>query len=89
MCGRQAETKDLIHEGIATSRSAALIARPISSETKDLIHEGIATASSWYFLPIAVEAETKDLIHEGIATQLTYNRNHYCPNVNRINSFGC
>ena len=38
------ETKDLIHEGIATDSFLSLFASSGVAETKDLIHEGIATA---------------------------------------------
>ena len=37
------ETKDLIHEGIATPLVCGLYRRLCGQETKDLIHEGIAT----------------------------------------------
>ena len=38
------ETKDLIHEGIATPFRYSIFKEPLQ-ETKDLIHEGIATWS--------------------------------------------
>jgi len=62
------ETKDLIHEGIATSLSAILYLVIPSFETKDLIHEGIATMATPSQLRVKNNRETKDLIHEGIAT---------------------
>jgi len=49
MCAQalsSSETKDLIHEGIATFSLSASIPLVIWTETKDLIHEGIATISS-------------------------------------------
>ena len=60
------ETKDLIHEGIATRRGASRC-RLGCSETKDLIHEGIATFFGQLLCPSQEFRETKDLIHEGIA----------------------
>ena len=42
------ETKDLIHEGIATeSHEFSAVPTAAAKETKDLIHEGIATRTGF------------------------------------------
>ena len=61
------ETKDLIHEGIATESARRPFTTCETLETKDLIHEGIATSHPNGDIKAFV-VETKDLIHEGIAT---------------------
>ena len=42
------ETKDLIHEGIATRLPLAASTPLVRDETKDLIHEGIATPKAYF-----------------------------------------
>ncbi len=66
------ETKDLIHEGIATPPFFPFSRLLAAEETKDLIHEGIATALYEISLCTDGPVETKDLIHEGIATSVEY-----------------